>query len=161
MADVSKININGISYNCKDSEARTGISTLNANKANKADVDNFKNETNNKLLTKYDSSNVETGSGTLTATQSGYEGSFNYTKVHNVVTICVDVKNISTDRKECYFYGLPFMVASGEQKTRIPVYTNKKNLLLVAPYNNEIIISKNTNFEDGENVYFTFSYFTN
>lgn len=161
MADVTKININGTSYNLKDKEARTSIDTLSVNKANKTDVDNLKTETNNKLSAKYDASNIETGSGTLNASQSGYEGTYSYTKIHNVVTLNVEVKNISTDRKECYLYGLPFPVVVGDQKIRIPFYTNKRNLTLTALYDTYIVVSKDTYFVENETLFFTVTYLTN
>ena len=63
------------------------------------------------LSAKYDSSNVENGSGTLspaTSTDTGCEGNFIYSKNGNTVTVTVNMTKFLAGKNYVRMSGLPF-----------------------------------------------------
>lgn len=74
-------------------------------------VTNNKTATDTALAAKYDSSNVETGSGTLspaTSTDTGCEGNFIYSKNGNTVTVTVNMTKFLAGKNYVRMSGLPF-----------------------------------------------------
>ena len=80
-------------------------------KADKDSVDSAFSVLNQTVATKYDSSNVENGSGTLspaTSEDTGCEGNFIYSKNGNTVTVTVNMTKFLAGKNYVRMSGLPF-----------------------------------------------------
>lgn len=116
----------------------------------------------NAIAAKYDSSNVESGTGSLTPGQAiydGNEGSFNYVKNGRVVTVSVNITKLVADKSYIQMAGLPFPAKSESRFSSTAVYstTNKlKNIRLDGSW--LYINSPTDKFTDDEKINFTITY---
>lgn len=114
------------------------------------------------IAAKYDSSNVESGTGSLTPGQAiydGNEGSFNYVKNGRVVTVSVNITKLVADKSYIQMAGLPFPAKSESRFSSTAVYstTNKlKNIRLDGSW--LYINSPTDKFTDDEKINFTITY---
>ena len=122
---------------------------------NKADIEKS-------LANKYDSSNIESGSGSLTpgtANYDGNEGSFNYVKNGRVVTVSVNITKLVAGKSYIQMAGLPFPAKNESKLSSIAVYstTNKlRNIRLDGSW--LYISSPSDKFTDDEKLNFTITY---
>lgn len=125
-------------------------------------ISTLKNDVNKALAAKYDSSNVESGTGSLTPGQAiydGNEGSFNYVKNGRVVTVSVNITKLVADKSYIQMAGLPFPAKSESRFSSTAVYstTNKlKNIRLDGSW--LYINSPTDKFTDDEKINFTITY---
>ena len=114
------------------------------------------------IAAKYDSSNVESGTGSLTPGQAiydGNEGGFNYVKNGRVVTVSVNITKLVADKSYIQMAGLPFPAKSESRFSSTAVYstTNKlKNIRLDGSW--LYINSPTDKFTDDEKINFTITY---
>ena len=117
---------------------------------------------NQTIATKYDKSNIESGSGSLapgTANYDGNEGSFNYVKNGRVVTVSVNITKLVAGKSYIQMAGLPFPAKSESKFSSIAVYstTNKlRNIRLDGSW--LYISSPSDKFTDDEKLNFTITY---
>ncbi|WP_449074534.1 hypothetical protein [Ruminococcus sp.] len=123
---------------------------------------NSVNALNQSIAKKYDSSNIESGSGSLTpgqATFDGNEGGFNYVKNGKVVTVSVNITKLVANKSYIQMAGLPFSAKSESKFSSIAVYstTNKlRNIRLDGSW--LYISSPSDKFTDDEKLNFTITY---
>lgn len=123
---------------------------------------NSVNALNQSIAKKYDSSNIESGSGSLTpgqATFDGNEGGFNYVKNGKVVTVSVNITKLVANKSYIQMAGLPFPAKSESKFSSIAVYstTNKlRNIRLDGSW--LYISSPSDKFTDDEKLNFTITY---
>ena len=131
-------------------------------KADKDSVDNSVAQLSKQIAAKYDSSNVESGTGSLTPGQAiydGNEGSFNYVKNGKVVTVSVNITKLVADKSYIQMAGLPFPAKNESRFSGIAVYstTNKlRNIRLDGSW--LYISSPSDKFTDDEKLNFTITY---
>ena len=122
---------------------------------NKADIEKS-------LANKYDSSNIESGTGSLTPGQAafdGCEGNFNYVKNGKVVTVSVNITKLIANKSYIQMAGLPFPAKNESKFSSIAVYstTNKlRNIRLDGSW--LYISSPSDKFTDDEKLNFTITY---
>lgn len=117
---------------------------------------------NQTIATKYDKSNIESGSGSLapgTANYEGYEGSFNYVKNGKVVTVSVNITKLIAGKAYTQMSGLPFAAKGDSIYWSIAVYSTKNKLRNVRISGSWLFISTVTDkFEDDEKINFIITY---
>lgn len=142
-------------------------------KADKDSVDNAvaqlskqiadnKTATDKALAAKYDSSNVESGTGSLTpgqATFDGCEGKFNYVKNGKVVTVSVNITKLIANKSYIQMAGLPFPAKNESRFSGIAVYSTTNKLRNIRLDGSWLYISSPTDkFTDDEKINFTITY---
>ena len=125
-------------------------------------ISTLKSDVNKALATKYDSSNVESGTGSLTPGQAiydGNEGSFNYVKNGRVVTVSVNITKLVADKSYIQMAGLPFPAKNESRFTSIAVYSTTNKLRNIRLDGSWLYISSPTDkFTDDEKINFTITY---
>lgn len=110
----------------------------------------------NALLSKYDSSNIETGKGELTpaqATYDGCEGSFNYSKIGKTVTVALNITTLVAGKNYVQFAGLPFTAMTASKLSSIVAYTTANKLVNIRLHGSWLYISSpGTTFAEGEKI---------
>ena len=114
------------------------------------------------IAAKYDNSNVESGTGSLTPGQAiydGNEGSFNYVKNGKVVTVSVNITKLVADKSYIQMAGLPFPAKNESRFTSIAVYSTTNKLRNIRLDGTWLYISSPTDkFTDDEKINFTITY---
>lgn len=123
---------------------------------------NSVNTLNQSIATKYDSSNFEYGSGSLTpgtANYEGYEGSFNYVKNGKAVTVSVNITKLIADKTYTQMAGLPFRAINESKYSSIAVYSTTNKLRNVRLDGTWLFISTITDkFAENEKINFIITY---
>ena len=120
------------------------------------------NTLNQSIATKYNSSNIESGTGELSPAQTSYEGCagrFDYVKNGKVVTVSVNITKLIADKAYIQMSGLPFPAKIESKLSCIAVYstTNKlRNIRLDGSW--LYISSPSDKFVEGEKINFTITY---
>ena len=114
------------------------------------------------IAAKYDSSNVESGTGSLTPGQAiydGNEGSFNYVKNGRVVTVSVNITKLVSDKSYIQMAGLPFPAKSESRFSSTAVYSTTNKLRNIRLDGSWLYINSPTDkFTDDEKINFTITY---
>lgn len=114
------------------------------------------------IAAKYDSSNVESGTGSLIPGQAiydGNEGSFNYVKNGRVVTVSVNITKLVADKSYIQMAGLPFPAKSESRFSSTAVYSTTNKLRNIRLDGSWLYISSPTDkFTDDEKINFTITY---
>lgn len=114
------------------------------------------------IAAKYDSSNVESGTGNLTPGQAiydGNEGGFNYVKNGRVVTVSVNITKLVADKSYIQMAGLPFPAKSESRFSSTAVYSTTNKLRNIRLDGSWLYISSPTDkFTDDEKISFTITY---
>lgn len=100
------------------------------NEVNKT-INKNKTDADKSIATKYDSSNFESGVGTLSPTQAAYEGnegSFIYAKNGDIVTLSVSLNTLVADKNYLQMAGLPFTVRAESKLAGMAVYSTTNKL---------------------------------
>lgn len=138
------------------SSADESISTLSQT------VTDNKTATDKALAAKYNSSNVESGTGSLTpgqATFDGNEGGFNYVKNGKVVTVSVNITKLVADKSYIQMAGLPFPAKNESRFSGIAVYSTTNKLRNIRLDGSWLYISSPTDkFTENEKINFTITY---
>lgn len=138
------------------SSADKSISTLSQT------VTDNKTATDKSLAAKYDSSNIESGTGSLTPGQAiydGNEGSFNYVKNGKVVTVSVNITKLVADKSYIQMAGLPFLAKNESRFSSIAVYSTTNKLRNIRLDGSWLYISSLTDkFTEDEKINFTITY---
>ena len=125
-------------------------------------ISTLKSDVNKALAAKYDSSNVESGTGSLTPGQAiydGNEGSFNYVKNGRVVTVSVNITKLVADKSYIQMAGLPFPAKSESRFSSTAVYSTTNKLRNIRLDGSWLYISSPTDkFTDDEKISFTITY---
>ena len=125
-------------------------------------ISTLKSDVNKALATKYDSSNVESGTGSLTPGQAiydGNEGSFNYVKNGRVVTVSVNITKLVADKSYIQMAGLPFPAKSESRFSSTAVYSTTNKLRNIRLDGSWLYINSPTDkFTDDEKINFTITY---
>ena len=130
----------------------------------------IKNKVNNSTFSaaiaqKYDSSNVETGSGNLTPAQESYEGcegSFNYSKVGSTVTVSLKINALLTGKNYVQLAGLPYRAITASKLSSMAAYTTNNKLVNLRIDGAWLYIFYPVGtFADGEKINATITYITN
>ena len=121
-----------------------------------------KNAAESAIAAKYDSSNVESGTGSLTPGQAiydGNEGSFNYVKNGRVVTVSVNITKLVADKSYIQMAGLPFPAKSESRFSSTAVYSTTNKLRNIRLDGSWLYINSPTDkFTDDEKINFTITY---
>lgn len=138
------------------SSADESISTLSQT------VTDNKTATDKSLAAKYNSSNIESGSGSLapgTANYEGCEGSFNYVKNGKVITVSVNITKLIADKTYTQMAGLPFRAINESKYSSIAVYSTTNKLRNVRLDGTWLFISTITDkFAENEKINFIITY---
>ncbi len=122
---------------------------------NKADIEKS-------LANKYDSSNIESGSGELSPALTIYEGSagkFVYVKNGKVVTVSVNITSMLADKHYFQMSGLPYAAKNESKLSSWSVYSTANKLRNVKIDGSWIYISSpSDNFAEGEKMNFIITY---
>jgi len=114
------------------------------------------------IAAKYDSSNVESGTGSFTPGQAiydGNEGSFNYVKNGRVVTVSVNITKLVADKSYIQMAGLPFPAKSESRFSSTAVYSTTNKLRNIRLDGSWLYINSPTDkFTDDEKINFTITY---
>lgn len=125
-------------------------------------ISTLKSDVNKALAAKYDSSNVESGTGSLTPGQAiydGNEGSFNYVKNGRVVTVSVNITKLVADKSYIQMAGLPFPAKSESRFSSTSVYSTTNKLRNIRLDGSWLYINSPTDkFTDDEKINFTITY---
>ena len=123
---------------------------------------NSVNTLNQSIAAKYDSSNFESGTGTLAPTKDEYagcEGSFVYAKNGNIVTVSVNITALPTVKNYIQMSGLPYAAKIESKSSSWSVYSTEKKLRNVKIEGSWISInSPSDNFAEGEKMNFIITY---
>lgn len=144
------------------SDVETSVKSLSNAIKSKADINavnalNEYVERNTAAINgKYDSSNVEVGKGELTPAQAiynGFEGSFNYSKIGETVTVALNITNLVAGKNYVRFTGLPFRAMAASRLSSVAVYTTANKLANIRlDYLGLHISSPGTTFAEGEKI---------
>ena len=138
------------------SSADESISTLSQT------VTDNKTATDKSLAAKYDSSNIERGSGELSPAQAIYEGCagrFDYVKNGKVVTVSVNITKLVADKSYIQMAGLPFPAKNESRFSSIAVYSTTNKLRNIRLDGSWLYISSPTDkFAEDEKINFTITY---
>ena len=166
-------------YGITDAYDKTYTNTLLNNKLNKKPFDtvpaadspnyvtsgtvyNSVNTLNQSIDKKADSSNFESGSGSLTPRQAiydGNEGSFNYVKNGKVVTVSVNITKLVADKSYIQMAGLPFLAKNESRFSSIAVYSTTNKLRNIRLDGSWLYISSPTDkFTEDEKINFIITY---
>ena len=122
---------------------------------NKADIEKS-------LANKYDSSNIESGTGELSPALTIYEGSagkFVYVKNGKVVTVSVNITSMLADKHYFQMSGLPYAAKNESKLSSWAVYSTANKLRNVKIDGSWIYISSpSDNFAEGEKMNFIITY---
>lgn len=125
-------------------------------------ISTLKSDVNKSLVAKYDSSNVESGTGSLTpgqATFDGCEGKFNYVKNGKVVTVSVNITKLIANKSYIQMAGLPFPAKNESKFSSVAVYSTTNKLRNIRLDGSWLYISSPTDkFTDDEKINFTITY---
>ena len=113
------------------------------------------------IAAKYDSSNVESGTGSLTPGQAiydGNEGSFNYVKNGRVVTVSVNITKLVADKSYIQMAGLPFPAKNESRLSSFAVYSTASNLKNIRLDGSWLYINSTDKFVEGEKINFIITY---
>lgn len=125
-------------------------------------ISTLKSDVNKALAAKYDRSNIESGTGSLTpgqATFDGNEGGFNYVKNGKVVTVSVNITKLVADKSYIQMAGLPFPAKNESRFSGIAVYSTTNKLRNIRLDGSWLYISSPTDkFTDDEKINFTITY---
>ena len=123
---------------------------------------NSVNTLNQSIAKKYDSSNIEIGTGELSPAQTIYEGSegnFVYAKNGDVVTVSVNITSMLADKTYLQMTGLPFPSKAESRLASIAVYSTKNKLRNVRIDGSWIYISAPSDkFVEDEKMNFVVTY---
>ena len=138
------------------SSADESISTLSQT------VTDNKTATDKSLAAKYNSSNVENGTGELSPGQTIYEGcagKFDYVKNGKVVTVSVNITKLVANKSYIQMSGLPFPAKNESRLSNIAVYSSTNKLRSINLAGSWLFISSPTDkFTDDEKINFTITY---
>lgn len=125
-------------------------------------ISTLKSDVNKALAAKYDRSNIESGTGSLTpgqATFDGNEGGFNYVKNGKVVTVSVNITKLVADKSYIQMAGLPFPAKNESRFSGIAVYSTTNKLRNIRLDGSWLYISSPTDkFTENEKINFTITY---
>lgn len=125
-------------------------------------ISTLKSDVNKALAAKYDRSNIESGTGSLTpgqATFDGNEGGFNYVKNGKVVTVSVNITKLVADKSYIQMAGLPFPAKNESKFSSIAVYSTTKKLRNIRLDGSWLYISSPADkFTEDEKINFTITY---
>lgn len=114
------------------------------------------------IAAKYDSSNIESGSGELSPALTIYEGSagkFVYVKNGKVVTVSVNITSMLADKHYFQMLGLPYAAKNESKLSSWAVYSTANKLRNVKIDGSWIYISSpSDNFAEGEKMNFIITY---
>lgn len=123
---------------------------------------NSVNTLNQSIATKYNSSNIESGTGELSPGQTIYEGSagnFVYAKNGDAVTVSVNITSMLADKNYLQMTGLPFPSKAESRLASIAVYSTKNKLRNVRIDGSWIYISSPSDkFAEDEKMNFIITY---
>lgn len=153
-------------YGITDAYTKTTVKTLLAGKLDAMSFDSEPKQNSPCYLTsgtvysaltkKFDSSNIETGKGNLAPAQAiydGYEGSFNYVKIGNIVTVSLNITTLIAGKNYVQFAGLPFKAMTASKLSSIAVYTTANKLVNLRLDGSGLYVSSpGTTFADGEKI---------
>ncbi|WP_294662731.1 hypothetical protein [uncultured Ruminococcus sp.] len=121
-----------------------------------------KTATESAIAAKYDSSNIESGSGELSPALTIYEGSagkFVYVKNGKVVTVSVNITSMLADKHYFQMSGLPYAAKNESKLSSWSVYSTANKLRNVKIDGSWIYISSpSDNFAEGEKMNFIITY---
>ena len=124
-------------------------------------ISTLKSDVNKALAAKYDSSNIESGTGSLTPGQAiydGNEGVFNYVKNGKVVTVSVNITKLVVDKSYIQMAGLPFPAKNESKLSSFAVYSTASNLKNIRFDGSWLYISSTDKFVEGEKINFIITY---
>ena len=123
---------------------------------------NSVNTLNQSIAAKYNSSNVENGTGELSPGQTIYEGcagKFDYVKNGKVVTVSVNITKLVANKSYIQMSGLPFPAKNESRLSNIAVYSSTNKLRSINLAGSWLFISSQTDkFTEDENIIFTITY---
>ena len=123
---------------------------------------NSVNALNQTIATKYDKSNIESGTGELSPATPNYEGCagrFDYVKNGKVVTVSVNITKLIADKAYIQMSGLPFPAKIESKLSCIAVYSTTNKLRNIRLDGSWLYISSPTDkFTDDEKINFTITY---
>lgn len=138
------------------SSADESISTLSQT------VTDNKTATDKSLAAKYDSSNIEIGTGELSPAQAIYEGCagrFDYVKNGNVATVSVNITKLIANRTYIQLSGLPFPIKDESSLSSIAVFSTTSKLRNIRIKGSWVYITSQTDkFTEDEMINFTVTY---
>ncbi len=134
----------------------SSVNTLNQT------IEKNKTAAESAIAAKYDSSNIESGSGSLTpgtANYDGNEGSFNYVKNGRVVTVSVNITKLVAGKSYIQMAGLPFSAKNESKFSSIAVYSTTNKLRNIRLDGSWLYISSPADkFTEDEKINFTITY---
>lgn len=114
------------------------------------------------IAAKYDSSNIESGTGELSPATPNYEGCagrFDYVKNGKVVTVSVNITKLIADKAYIQMSGLPFPAKIESKLSALAVYSTTNKLRNIRLDGSWLYISSPTDkFTDDEKINFTITY---
>ena len=123
---------------------------------------NSVNALNQTIATKYDKSNIESGTGELSPATPSYEGCagrFDYVKNGKVVTVSVNITSMLADKHYFQMLGLPYAAKNESKLSSWAVYSTANKLRNVKIDGSWIYISSpSDNFAEGEKMNFIITY---
>ena len=117
--------------------------------------------TQSALNKKYDSSNFESGTGTLAPTKdiyAGCEGSFVYAKNGNIVTVSVNITALPSGKNYIQMSGLPYAAKIESKLSSFAVYSTANKLINIRLDGSWIYVSSTDKFAEGEKINFIITY---
>ena len=134
----------------------SSVNTLNQT------IEKNKTAAESAIAAKYDSSNIESGTGSLTPGQAafdGCEGNFNYVKNGKVVTVSVNITKLIANKSYIQMAGLPFTAKNESKFSSIAVYSTTNKLRNIRLDGSWLYISSPTDkFAEDEKINFTITY---
>lgn len=123
---------------------------------------NSVNALNQTIATKYDKSNIESGTGELSPATQNYEGCagrFDYVKNGKVVTVSVNITKLIADKAYIQMSGLPFPAKIESKLSGLAVYSTTNKLRNIRVDGSWLYISSPTDkFTEDEKINFTITY---
>lgn len=123
---------------------------------------NSVNTLNQSIAKKYDSSNIEIGTGELSPAQAIYEGCagrFDYVKNGNVATVSVNITKLIANRTYIQLSGLPFPIKDESSLSSIAVFSTTSKLRNIRIKGSWVYITSPTDkFTEDEMINFTVTY---
>jgi hypothetical protein len=122
---------------------------------------NCVNTLNQNIAAKYDSSNFESGTGTLAPAQeiyAGCEGSFVYSKNGNIVTVSVNITALLSHKKYIQMSGLPYAAKNESRLSSFVVYSTANKLINIRLDGSWIYASSTDIFAEDEKINFIITY---
>ena len=123
---------------------------------------NSVNTLNQSIAKKYDSSNIEIGTGELSPAQAIYEGCagrFDYVKNGNVATVSVNITKLIANRTYIQLSGLPFPIKDESSLSSIAVFSTTSKLRNIRIKGSWVYITSQTDkFTEDEMINCTVTY---